>query len=80
MSTNYQLWMTGNGSTSKMQFPVHPEQIDVSRGSQNESIKITGVGEVTIIQKPAAERVKFSCFFAYRDRRIRSIQNGNRRR
>ena len=63
MNTNYQLWMTGNGSTSKMQFPVHPEQIEVTRGSQNESIKITGVGEVTIVQKPAADRVKFSCFF-----------------
>ena len=63
MSTNYQLWMTGNGSTSKMQFPVHPEQIEVSRGSQNESIKLTGVGEVTIIQKPAADRVNFSSFF-----------------
>ena len=63
MITNYQLWMTGNGSASKMQFPVHPEKIEVTRGSNNDSIKVTGVGEVTIIQKPAADRVKWSSFF-----------------
>lgn len=63
MSSNYQLWMTGNGSSTKLQFPVHPEKIDVMRGSDNESIRLTGVGEVTIIQKPAADRVKWSGFF-----------------
>ena len=63
MSSNYQLWMTGNGSSAKLQFPVHPEKIEVQRGSNNESIKLAGVGEVTIIQKPAADRVRWSCFF-----------------
>jgi len=63
MSTDYQMWMTGNGSSSKFQFPVLPERIDLIRGTQNESVKITGVGEVTIIHKPAADHVKFSSFF-----------------
>jgi len=63
MSSNYQLWLTCNGSSAKLQFPVHPERIEVTRGSNNESIKLTGVGEVTIIQKPAADRVKWSSFF-----------------
>ena len=63
MSTNYQLWMTGNGSSSKLQFPVHPERIDVYRGTNNETVRITGVGEVIIKQKPAADRVKWSSFF-----------------
>lgn len=67
MSSNYQLWMTGNGSTTKLQFPVYPEKIEVQRGSDNESIRLTGVGEVTIVQKPPADRVKWSCFFPASD-------------
>ena len=63
MSSNYQLWMTGNGSSVKLQFPVHPEKIEVTRGSINETVKIAGLGEVTIIQKPAADRVRWECFF-----------------
>jgi len=63
MITNYQMWMTANGSTVKLQFPVHPDKIEVRRNGNNDTVNLTGIGEVTIIQKPAADRVTWKCFF-----------------
>lgn len=63
MSSNYQMWMTGNGSTVKLRIPVLPETIEVTRGSNNENVKLTGVGDVTVVQAPAADKVRWKCFF-----------------
>jgi nucleoid-associated protein YgaU len=64
MSTSdYQFWLTANGSKSKVMLPVNPEKITVKRGSNNDSINIIGVGEVTIIQDAPADKVSFSSFF-----------------
>jgi nucleoid-associated protein YgaU len=46
-----------------MQFPVHPEKIELTRGNSNDTVKVTGVGEVTILQSPSADSITFSSFF-----------------
>lgn len=63
MSTNYEMWLLANGSKEKLRLPVHPEKIEIQRGSNNETVKLSGAGEVTIMQKAPASRVSFSCFF-----------------
>ena len=59
MSSNYQLAMKLN---SIFRFPVLPEEIEVSYGSDNSNLKVYGVGECTIIQDSAAANISFSSF------------------
>lgn len=63
MSSDYQIWLTYNGEKEKMQFPVHPESIDISIGSNNRKINVSGLGEVTIMQEEPAAVISFSSFF-----------------
>ncbi len=63
MPTKYQMWLTHNGEKEKLQFPVLPETIDVQSGTSNDSIKLTGLGEITIMQSRPAYKFQFSSFF-----------------
>lgn len=60
MSSDYQMFLKQNNI---FRFPVLPEKITVSYGSNNDRIQICGVGEVTIIQDSAAAEIQFSSFF-----------------
>jgi hypothetical protein len=66
MPSKYQTWLTFNGGTEKICFPVLPEIINIQNGSGNTSVNIAGLGEVTIKQDPAAA-VSFGCFFPAAD-------------
>jgi len=63
MTSKYQMWLTYNGGTEKIRFPVLPEIINIKKGSANKSVSIAGLGEVVIKQDPAAAVISFSCFF-----------------
>ena len=64
MSTKkYQMWLTHNAEKQKIQLPVLPETFKVKNGSSNDSMKITGLGEVTIMQGRPAMQFSFSSFF-----------------
>ena len=64
MTTNkYQMWLTFNGEKEKLRFPVLPSIITVTKGSKNQSISITELGEITIIQGRPAVKISFSSFF-----------------
>jgi len=62
-TNNYQMWLTFNGGKEKLRFPVLPSVITVTKGSSNKSIKITELGEITIIQGRPAVKISFSSFF-----------------
>ena len=47
----------------KFRFPVLPEKVEVSYGSNNDKMRVCGVGEVTVIQDREAASIKFSSFF-----------------
>ncbi len=58
----YEFWLIWpNGTKSRL--PVLPDSINISNDSQNESVNIAGVGEVTILQDPLAKSISFSSFF-----------------
>lgn len=63
MPSAYQLWLTCNGETERLRFPVLPETIHIQKGGANQSVSIQGLGEVVIKQDPAATVVSFSSFF-----------------
>lgn len=63
MNTNYQMWITGNGEAQKLRIPVLPEKFTVSIGSENSSVDVAGLGEITIKQSRAAYQFSFSSFF-----------------
>ena len=63
MASKYQMWMTYNGETEKIRFPVLPDLINIRKGVQNKSISIQGLGEVVIKQDPSAVQISFSSFF-----------------
>lgn len=63
MPSKYQMWLTYNGESEKIRFPVLPEALNIRKGSQNKSVSIQGLGEVVIKQDPAAVIISFSSFF-----------------
>lgn len=63
MSSKYQMWLTHNGESEKIRFPVLPETINVRKGSANKSVSIQGLGEVVIMQEAPADGISFSSFF-----------------
>ncbi len=46
----------------KLRLPVLPEAIDIANSVQNDSVKVTGLGEVTFIEEPGAKEISFSSF------------------
>lgn len=63
MSIKYQMWLTYNAEKEKIQLPVLPESFQTKNGSSNESMDITGLGEITIMQSRPALQFSFSSFF-----------------
>lgn len=58
----YEFWITWpNGTKSRL--PVLPSVLNISNDSQNESVSIAGLGEVTILQDGLAKVISFSSFF-----------------
>ena len=63
MSTNYEIWLTFDGDKQRILFTVLPDTINWQCGSYNESVKISGLGEITIPQNRPAYVFSFSSFF-----------------
>ena len=63
MSIKYQMWLTYNAEKEKIQLPVLPESFKTSNGSSNDSMDITGLGEIIIMQSRPALQFSFSSFF-----------------
>lgn len=63
MVKHYEFWLTYNSNKEKLQFPVNPTTITESDPTSNESAKVTGLGEITIINDKSLRVVEFSSFF-----------------
>ena len=63
MNIKYEMWLTYNAEKEKIQLPVLPSSFEVKNGSQNDSVTLTGLGEVTILQSRPALQFCFSSFF-----------------
>lgn len=63
MTIKYEMWLTYNAEKEKIQLPVLPSSFEIKNGSKNDSINITGLGEITIIQSRPALQFSFSSFF-----------------
>jgi len=63
MSSKYQMWMTHNGETEKLRFPVLPEQITIKKGISTKSVTVPRLGEIVIKQDPTAIVISFNSFF-----------------
>lgn len=57
----YEFWISQG--KDKLRFPVLPETLDVSNSVQNDSVTITGLGEITFIEELGAKEISFSSFF-----------------
>lgn len=58
-----EMWWTFDNMSKTYRVPVFPDEIKISCGSQNETVKISGLGECTIIQEPAAKTYTWSSWF-----------------
>lgn len=63
MSIKYQMWLTYNAEKEKIQLPVLPASFQTTNGSNNDSVNITGLGEIVIMQSRPALQFSFSSFF-----------------
>lgn len=61
--TFMQLWITHNGEREKLRFPVLPTKFDVTHGTKNTSVTISGLGEILVLQDRAAVEVSWDSFF-----------------
>lgn len=59
----YEIWISTNDNKERLRLPVLPSSIEIGGPSNNESIDISNLGEVTILQDPAAKTIQFSSFF-----------------
>lgn len=62
-SNKYEMWLTYNAESEKIQLPVHPERLQIENGSGNDSVDIVGLGEIVIMRDRPALRFSFSSFF-----------------
>lgn len=63
MTTDYQIWLTANGEKEKLMLPVNPTTFSVKCGSNNDSVNVVGLGEITVTQGRPALQITFSSFF-----------------
>lgn len=61
LMSSSQMYLKQNGSSFR--FPVLPEKVTVSYGTNNDKLRVCGVGEVTVIQDMDAANIEFSSFF-----------------
>lgn len=59
----YEFWLSTNDNKERLRLPVLPSALDISSSSKNESVDISNLGEVTIIQDPVAKLLHFSSLF-----------------
>lgn len=58
-----EMWLTYDSNREKLRFPVLPESIEMSSGSNDDTTYVYGVGDVITAKKPAAKQIKFDSFF-----------------
>lgn len=63
MTSKYQMWLTYNAEKEKIQLPVLPLSFQTKNGSHNDSVDVTGLGEIVIMQGRPALQFSFSSFF-----------------
>lgn len=63
MTTDYQIWLTANGEKEKLMLPVNPTTFNVKCGSNNDTVNVVGLGEITVMQGRPALQITFSSFF-----------------
>lgn len=63
MKPKYEMWLTANENKNRLQLPINPPSIDIDSGSQNTSVNVAGLGEVTILQEPGAKVFEFASSF-----------------
>ncbi|GAB2558167.1 LysM peptidoglycan-binding domain-containing protein [Gracilibacillus alcaliphilus] len=59
----YEIWLSTADNKERLRLPVLPSSVGLSIGNKNESIDISNLGEVTVIQEPSPKTVQFSSFF-----------------
>lgn len=63
MISDYQIWITSNGESEKLMLPVNPDVFTVTSGSNNDTVDIAELGEITIRQGRPALQFSFSGIF-----------------
>lgn len=59
MSSDYEIWLTYDNETQKVHFPVNPEELHISNGSNDESYTISGLGDIVLKQDRQAIEISF---------------------
>lgn len=61
--SKYEFWFSFNNNEERLQLPVNPGEISISNRSNNETVSVSKIGEVSIIQEPTLKTFSFSSFF-----------------
>jgi len=56
----YEFWLSTVNGRERLRIPILPESLQVNSSSANESIRISNLGDVTILQDPSSKTFQFS--------------------
>lgn len=61
-----EFWFTFQNNAERLQLPVNPEELKIKQGSQNSTLSVSRLGEISVIQDPKLRTFSFSGFFPAR--------------
>lgn len=56
----YEFWLSTADNKTRLRLPILPESLYISAPSANETVRISNLGDVTILQEPSALTFQFS--------------------
>lgn len=62
-SNSCQFWMSNDAGTDTLQFPVLPEKLNYTHDSKNDTVNVSGLGEITILQALSAMTISWDGHF-----------------
>ncbi|MDO7787121.1 LysM peptidoglycan-binding domain-containing protein [Desulforamulus aquiferis] len=63
MQSINQFWLSFNNGAERLQLPVNPGELSVGNGSQNTTVSVSKLGEVSIIQDPTLKTFSLASEF-----------------
>ncbi|WP_425447628.1 LysM peptidoglycan-binding domain-containing protein [Dethiothermospora halolimnae] len=67
MKSKYQFWLSFNNGEQRLQLPVNPPKIKIENGMKNETIDVSNLGEITVIQKSTPKKISIESIFPAND-------------
>lgn len=63
MSSNCQFWLSNDAGSDTLQIPVLPDKLNFTSDAKNDTVNVSNLGEVTILQELSSLVMYWDCYF-----------------